>query len=367
MLAPLLALLLAPAAAQTNTARGATPEVAAEPPARLVNGRLITDPAWRVKPTRADVLAVFPPKAARAGIGGVGAIACTVDEDGSPLDCKASAEEPAASGFAEAALALVPTMRFKTGTVNGRVVGDGRIAIPIRFDPPDLGERAFGPDTVMGAGSWLGAPDAAQVQAAYPAAALKAKRSGLGVIRCTVRGGQLGDCRAIGEDVDRFSRAALKLTSLFLMDDTFIGGGSTNGAIMDIPVAFGGDRAAAPSLVGAPQWIRKPAADLVAAAFPPQAVDAGVTRIDVTPICRVVAGGGLGACALLSESPAGFGGAEAAARLANVYQTGAWSREGRPTAGLRLQLPIVLEHAAALPPPPRSTPPARPRGPRPAR
>ena len=307
------------------------------PTSRIVDGHSVTDAAWDTKPSRADVLAVFPERAATLGVGGTGGVACTVGADGHQRDCGVAGEEPAGFGFGDAAMALVPAMRFKPATRDGLSV-ESRIRIPIRFDPPAL------PDGVgSGAAAWRASPSAAQVVAVYPAGALKARRSGKGVIRCTVRGGALGACTPQGDDADRFSRAAIKLSGAFLMDDAFIGGGATNGAIVDIPVAFSTDPASAGVPAGQPVWTRSPSPELIAAMFPSEARSAGHTRIEVVQTCRLQPDGGLGDCATAAESPAGFGGALAAARLMQAYQTSTWSRTGTPTAGLRVQLPIILE------------------------
>ncbi len=362
MFASLLALLFVQGvAASASAGQPSGANEAAKPP-RLEGRHLVTDPAWLVKPSRSEVLDAFPSEAASLGVGGRGIVACTIDAEGAAQLCEMIGEEPLGFGFGNAAKALAPAMRFTPATVDGRVVGDSRIAIPIRFDPP---EPASGQGWAQTKVSWLKAPDAAQIQAAYPPLALKAKRTGVGVIRCTIRSGLLADCKALVDDPDHFGRAALKLSPFFLMEDTF-GGGTNYGAIVDIPVAFGPaplparPSAQADVVEAAPTWTRQPTPDLIAAAFPVDATAAGVKRIEVKQVCRVQANGGLTACALRSESPAGFGGAQAAARLANVYQTSIWLPEGRPSAGSVVQLPIVLERAAADSESPRSTLATRP-------
>ena len=70
--------------------------------------------------------------------------------------------------------------------------------------------------------------------------------------------------------------------------------------------------------------------------------------------CRIVAEGRLDGCVAQSEAPADLGFGEAASKVARAMQANLWTREGDPTVGARVRLPMkfVYSGEAAKPPAP---------------
>ena len=293
--------------------------------------------AWIRKPTLDEVRAVYPPALAAQGVGGTGVIACLVQPDQTLTACQVLAETPKETGFGEAALALTPLMRVQAQAKPGAPLPG--VSVPIRFDPPVPVSDATPATPPI---AFTAAPDTARLAAAFPKAA-KAK-AGQGLMRCTVSTGALTGCTIAGDDPAGFSRAAVRLAPAFSVARTLADGRSSDGLILNIPVAFGAE--AVTTLVG-PQWTERPTAGQVAASFPVQARDRGVGRVAVKARCEVAADGGLEGCRLSTEDPVGVGGARAAARLFSVYRLSVWSGEGRPIAGAAVDLEIVLTPDAA--------------------
>jgi protein TonB len=122
------------------------------------------------------------------------------------------------------------------------------------------------------------------------------------------------------------------------MSRTLEDGRPTSGAPTRLAVSFEKD-AAAPTLTH-PSWIRTPAAEELAAAFPQAAREAKISSGRGVVDCKVQVGGGFGDCVVASEEPAGLGFGAAALKLAPAFALSSWTEDGRPLDGARLQLPI---------------------------
>lgn len=92
-------------------------------------------------------------------------------------------------------------------------------------------------------------------------------------------------------------------------------------------------------------WIVRPTAQEVAAAFPPRAKGAGKAVI----ACRVTAAGTLEACEVASEEPAGQGFGAAALKLAPAFRMAPDSA----VAGASVQVPVVWAVAKTTRPGPK--------------
>ena len=100
-----------------------------------------------------------------------------------------------------------------------------------------------------------------------------------------------------------------------------------------------------PRYIHKPDWVRSFSADDVVAAYPPKAVSAGVLSGGAVLDCRIVAEGRLEACAVQSESPADLGFGDAASKVAPAMQANLWTREGDPTVGARVRLPMKFVYS----------------------
>ncbi|MEO8114915.1 MAG: TonB family protein [Phenylobacterium sp.] len=92
-------------------------------------------PQWTALPRPADMLAVFPPAAEKAGVRKARVVMkCRVAEGGALADCRVESEEPAGFGYGAATYALVPTFRLSVWTDEGLPTIGGTVRVPIRFD-----------------------------------------------------------------------------------------------------------------------------------------------------------------------------------------------------------------------------------------
>ncbi len=66
-------------------------------------------------------------------------------------------------------------------------------------------------------------------------------------------------------------------------------------------------------------------------------------------VCTVRHDGGLTACEVVSEQPAGLGFGDAALIVAGVMEMNPWTAQGTPVDGARIKLPVRLELPADTP------------------
>ena len=106
--------------------------------------RTVLDPQWITSVDPEKLLAIFPPKAAEAGVkAGRGVADCIVAPDGQLTDCKAGRETPPYLGFGASAVAVASLMRMNPWTCDGRPVAGARIRLPIDFNlSPEDGAAA---------------------------------------------------------------------------------------------------------------------------------------------------------------------------------------------------------------------------------
>ncbi|MCE3289160.1 MAG: hypothetical protein K0R83_1172 [Caulobacter sp.] len=96
--------------------------------------RKIISPRWIVQVRQDRLLALYPDKAADAGVkSGQGVADCLVAADGKLTDCKPAREKPEGLGFADAAVAIAGVMQMNPWTDDGRPVDGARIKLPINF------------------------------------------------------------------------------------------------------------------------------------------------------------------------------------------------------------------------------------------
>ena len=332
------------ALAQSSVAASTSPEL-------LVGPHVITNPDWIRRPSPADLSAVWPADAARAGIGGRARIKCTVATTGVLRDCSVLEETPPGSHFGAAGLALIPQFRMKPLMMDGVATNFGQVVIPINWRGSGVSMPNDHVTQIMPQhAAWTTAPTDEQVKAAYPTQA-RGKRSGSGVARCMVApSGRLYDCNPLGPDPDGFAHAATRLMHDFTMATTLIDGSKTNGAAVDVPVAFEMSEAAGSRIPRHPVWLHSPTVGEAQALYPAAAKAQGLAKVSVVESCTVAPGGWLTGCVLKGESPVP-GAAEAGALLASKFQMTVWSSDGFPTIGARINLPIVWNAPEDDPPP----------------
>lgn len=109
--------------------------------------RGVAEPYWITALDPARAQAIFPSKAADAGVkAGKGYADCTVATDGHLVDCKPSGAAPDGLGFAEAAVQVASVMQMNPWTGGGGPVDGVRIRLPIAFnlapEPPPAPAQA---------------------------------------------------------------------------------------------------------------------------------------------------------------------------------------------------------------------------------
>jgi TonB family protein len=96
-----------------------------------------------------------------------------------------------------------------------------------------------------------------------------------------------------------------------------------------------------------PVWTQRPGGEDMARYYPQAAHEAGVTAARVTVDCAITAEGRLENCLVRQEDPAQYGFGEATIKLARHFQMAPEDRDGKPTAGGVIRLPIVFQDPKA--------------------
>lgn len=97
--------------------------------------RAVVEPTWITGPDPAKAQAIYPARAADAGVkSGKGFADCTVAADGHLADCKPAGALPEGLGFAEAAVQVASVMQMNPWTNGGGPVDGVRIRLPIAFN-----------------------------------------------------------------------------------------------------------------------------------------------------------------------------------------------------------------------------------------
>jgi bla regulator protein blaR1 len=96
-----------------------------------------------------------------------------------------------------------------------------------------------------------------------------------------------------------------------------------------------------------PVWRQRPGGEDMARYYPEAARAAGVTGAKVVIDCAITADGRLENCLVRQEDPAQYGFGEATIKLARHFQMAPEDRDGKPTAGGVIRLPIVFQDPKA--------------------
>lgn len=97
----------------------------------------VASPEWRRSIDPDQLAAIYPAKAADAGLkSGRGVVECDVDHTGQLINCQPVSETPAGLGFGDAALQVARAMAMDPWTSDGEPVEGARIRLPIDLAAP---------------------------------------------------------------------------------------------------------------------------------------------------------------------------------------------------------------------------------------
>jgi len=309
---------------------------------------------------------LYPVQAVRNGVSGRATLACMVAPRGLVHSCRVESETPERHGFAEASLEAASHYQF--APARDADAGDAPVRIPFVWKAERAAAYVLRP-------VWLKQPGRADIDAAYPRET--GDRGGVAELECRVAmNGGLEACKVLlaSSPADAVGRAAVGLAERTMrMTVTDASGMDTPGRLFQTQVSFP-DRspnAPPPLMIGpvrdrdprqplppvsatslqpsppprspiimAPDWVRRPTAEDIAANYPPAAREAGVEG-HATIICKVRANGTLELCSVVSESRQGLGFGDASLRLVKLFKMKPTQRNGAFVDGGTIRIPFV--------------------------
>jgi TonB family protein len=181
-------------------------------------------------------------------------------------------------------------------------------------------------------------------QLLYPRAALEQGVGGEATVRCMVRDDGHLTCEVMQESPQGvgFGDAVLAMSESWRMPTQKPDGTSTAGGLVVRTVEFSPGPPPVvrerPSQVAAPRWEVTPTAQHFARYYPQQALQRGISG-EVLLDCLVNEDHRI-ACEVASETPERYGFGEAALRISQHFRMAPTTRDGVPTAGGRVRVPI---------------------------
>ncbi len=327
--------------------------------------------SWLKKPNGSDLNAVWPKKALETGASGSARLHCFVTVAGLLTACEVRSETPPGYGFGAAALLLSPSFLFKPATHNGVPVVSS-VTIPIDFSNPSARSVSGTDMSVIPWYPWLKAPSAAEVQAAYPAEAAAKAPHGHVVIRCGFkRDATLTSCETVTEAPLGlgFARSAMALSKRFQGLPGVLTPKKLDTTYINLAIDFAPPNTPA-RYINEPDWTRTLNPAHTAALFPAKAADAKRLKGQATVDCVIDDAGGLTQCQVAREAPTGLDFGLSAITAAQAMRVNLWTRDGAPTPGAHIRLPMTLVYAGDTPAPrpdPAAAPPAAPPDAKPAK
>jgi Gram-negative bacterial TonB protein C-terminal len=191
---------------------------------------------------------------------------------------------------------------------------------------------------------WDRAPGQDDWARAYPSHAAQAGISGAVKMKCAATSaGLLSDCAVIQETPtgEGFGAAALSLATGMALKPTGGDGQPIAGRNLIVPVRFEAAMLRNPgSIIGNPDWLRKPTQEEAIQFFP---ANAGEAPGHATIACVVSTRGLLENCRVNEENPPGHGFGGAALAMSSVFLMRPMTIDGLPVGGAAVIIPIRFE------------------------
>ena len=190
---------------------------------------------------------------------------------------------------------------------------------------------------------WDRAPGQDDWAKAYPAHAAQAGISGAVKMKCAATSaGLLSDCAVIQESPtgEGFGAAALSLATGMALKPTDSNGQPVTGRNLIVPVRFEPALLHPGSIVGQPNWLRRPTNDEMLHFFP---ANSGGVDGSTAIVCVVSTRGLLEKCAVRAESPVGHGFGAAGLAMSSVFLMRPMTVDGLPVGGASVTIPIHFQ------------------------
>lgn len=100
-----------------------------------------------------------------------------------------------------------------------------------------------------------------------------------------------------------------------------------------------------PTVVTSPRWLRQPSVSQMQSAYPARAAEAGIGG-RATINCKIVLGGGVTDCQVVSQSPSGEGFGPAAIQLSRHFLLDPRTENGQAVDGARVTIPLNFQPPA---------------------
>jgi hypothetical protein len=286
---------------------------------------------------------------------GSATVRCPVTVAGSISECTLLNETPEGSGMGKASLVAATQFLVNPPQRDGKPV-EAMIDIIVPWAPPEggrtgssvgRGDMSVGTHPTYTHVVWTNSASYADLLAAVPVKAKAANVSGTAVLRCVFTDtGTLSACHATSELPAGygFGNAAMDLAPHFKAPAKAADGKSVKDAWVTVNVLFPpglGDGSA--MSVTSVQWLGQPTAQQWASVYPPKAKAAGVTAGSATLSCTVEVDGGLKACGVKDETPAGMGFGAAAMAAVPVFVMKQWNDDGEPMVGRKITFPLTFQ------------------------
>lgn len=205
---------------------------------QVLTRKVLSNVSWSIAPTYAEVVAAYPEKARAEGVSGKVTLTCAFKADGRVGGCMTLQEQPRGKGFGPAAKALAAKFVGPVTLPDGKATKgvDTQLNFVFASDMLDPSKR------VIGRPDWAALPKTSDVEAGYPAEAVKARLpTARVVLACNVgESGRLEGCASEREDPAGygFAESALKLSRVFQVRVWTAEGLPTVGGKIRVPIRY---------------------------------------------------------------------------------------------------------------------------------